>query len=370
MSLQEQPMRHNNRRSKAQRGYILLTTGIAVSVILGIAGLAVDLGRMYIARNETQTFVDFAAIAAVMELDGTTDGFARANSIVTNSENSWNFSTEPFMNPQVEFSTAASGPWEAAPGTGSDYRFVSVRATVNVPMSMIHVITQQMDRPISARAVAGQVKRNGTPEGTFPFSPLAHDANDPLHGGLTPGKIYTLRWAANPSLKGGGGNVCAADKHPHILDLYEQGGSEERGYIEETSASTIRQAILGDYQTTIRQIGESVVMTGGTKQTQRLAIIERIHSDLDITSPDYATYLNNLNAGGANGRRLVIAPVNSGAPDNRIVIYGLFYLLNDYEYKPGGNFPFCAEYIGPGMLGSRRRAASSEAGFYMAKLVR
>jgi hypothetical protein len=325
---------------------------------------------MYIARNETQTFVDFAALAAVMELDGTTDGFARANTVVANSGNNWNFNTQAFTNPTVNFSTAADGPWEANPAVGNNYRFVRVRATATVPMSMIHVITKLMERPVGARAVAGQVKRSGVGEGSFPFSPLAHDRDDPQHAGLIPGNIYTLRWAANPSLKGGGGNICVGDQKQEVLDLYEAGGSEERGYIEETSASLIRQAILGDYQTTFRQIGEAVNMTGGTKQTQRLAIIERIHSDLDVTSSDYATYLQNVNAGGANGRRLVVVPVNSGAPDNIIVMYGLFYLLNDYEYKAGGNFPFCGEYIGPGMLGSKRRAASDEAGFYMAKLVR
>lgn len=44
-------------RSKRE-GYILIVTCLALLVITGIAGLAVDVGRMYIVKGELQSLAD------------------------------------------------------------------------------------------------------------------------------------------------------------------------------------------------------------------------------------------------------------------------------------------------------------------------
>ncbi len=101
-----------------QRGFTLLATGMCCAAVFGMVGLAVDAGRMYIVRNENQAYVDSAALAAVLELDGTTAGLARARGKAAANVNRWNMGTTPFTATTVEFSTSSSGPWAASPLRG------------------------------------------------------------------------------------------------------------------------------------------------------------------------------------------------------------------------------------------------------------
>ncbi|HXA66702.1 MAG TPA: Tad domain-containing protein, partial [Bryobacteraceae bacterium] len=57
-------------RRKNQGGFSLLLIAAGGSVMIGMLGLAFDLGRMFIVKNELQTFVDASAIAACRQLDG------------------------------------------------------------------------------------------------------------------------------------------------------------------------------------------------------------------------------------------------------------------------------------------------------------
>ncbi len=162
----------------------------------------------------------------------------------------------------VEFSQQSSGPWATNPPTAAGYRFVRVRASAAVPMSFMRVLGQPSTRSVSAQAAAGQVPKYGFREGLFLFSPFAHDPSGHPNYGLVPGQRYTLRWAASPRLNKPN-TLCPGDATQSMIDLARAGGGEERGYIEQTSASVIRETIVADYQTVFRQIGESVAMTGG-----------------------------------------------------------------------------------------------------------
>jgi hypothetical protein len=51
---------------------------LSAVALCGVLGMAVDIGKMFIAKNETQTYCDSAAIAAALMLDGTTNGIANA----------------------------------------------------------------------------------------------------------------------------------------------------------------------------------------------------------------------------------------------------------------------------------------------------
>src|SRR5215468_11122180 len=82
-------------KTNSQKGFTLLATAICLVSLLGMLGLALDLGRVFIAKNETQTFTDTAALAAAMKLDGKT--FTAANAAVTNNtKNQWNMATTTF----------------------------------------------------------------------------------------------------------------------------------------------------------------------------------------------------------------------------------------------------------------------------------
>src|SRR5215471_8903611 len=98
-----------------RRGFVLVTMALATVGILGVVGLAVDIGRMFIVRNEVQAYCDSAAVAAAMVLDGTASGITRAAGAASASPNKWNFGTMPVNSPLVSYAVDAAGPWVANP---------------------------------------------------------------------------------------------------------------------------------------------------------------------------------------------------------------------------------------------------------------
>jgi uncharacterized membrane protein len=101
--------------SRKSKGYILVATCLALVFLLGVAGLAIDIGRMYITRREAQSFVDSAVFSAALQLDGTTAGITRAQAAVASNPKKWGFQVNPFTNVTTSFAQTSSGPWTTAP---------------------------------------------------------------------------------------------------------------------------------------------------------------------------------------------------------------------------------------------------------------
>ena len=346
---------------REERGYALLTAGACAIAMVAMLGLSVDLGRLYISRNESQAYVDSAAMRAALELDGTLTGVTRAQDTLATNRNRWHMGNSTFTGAVMEFSTAQTGPWQTNPGSATGVRFVRVRASADPPLYFIPIVVNATRGRVDAMAIAGQVPQNGYKEGAFPFSPIAHDRTDPVNFGLTRGERYTLRWASNPRLNI---NTCDGDNVQSIIDIADASGSE-RGYIEETSSAIIREAIEGGYQTRPLEVGMTVDMTGGTKETQRDSIIARAFQDNNASARTYTEYVAE---GNGNGRRLVAVPINTWQPDYEIVGFAAFFILEQNEYNHGGNQPFCAEYVGPYVQGSRHMGAGT-GGSYAVRLV-
>jgi Flp pilus assembly protein TadG len=345
-------------RDHSRRGFTLMTTALSAAGMVGMLGLTVDIGRMYIGKNEAQTYADSAALAAVVELDGTVAGLDRARQAVTDNLNRGNLGSQSFVDNLVEFADSSAGPWTATPPTAVNYRFARVTASTPLPLLFMGAFVSTDSATVRGSAAAGQVQRDSFPEGLFPFSPFAHSGIAPDFG-LTPGGKHTLRWPANPTVNV---NLCSGDNSDFMVDLAEAGGGEERGYIEDTGSAIIREAIVNDYQSTPRTIGDAVEMTGGAKQTQVDSLIQRLNQDTDSTSLSFAAY-------HGNGRRIVGAPINSGQPGGyRILGIGAFLILPASEYSSDANRPVCAEYVGPWVLGSKHKGAGSS-GAHVVKLV-
>ncbi|MCU1339772.1 MAG: hypothetical protein JWO19_5353 [Bryobacterales bacterium] len=68
-------------KKRSERGFSLILLTVSLVVMLGMLGLAVDVGRMFICKNELQAFVDASAWAAVGYLDGTQAGVQTANAM-------------------------------------------------------------------------------------------------------------------------------------------------------------------------------------------------------------------------------------------------------------------------------------------------
>src|SRR5690242_12963020 len=96
------------RRRERQRGFVLIIMTAAAIALMLAMGLAVDIGRMFIAKSETQIYVDSAALAACLQLDGTSNGIANAKTAVTNQTNTWNFNTQSMPAATVTFASTSN----------------------------------------------------------------------------------------------------------------------------------------------------------------------------------------------------------------------------------------------------------------------
>ena len=123
-------------------------------ILLAVIGLAFDLGRVYIARNEAQVFVDAASMAAAQQVDGTAAGLDRAQGAVSRLPNRWNFGNEAFQGVEVEFGTDEEH-WDARPKDASAVHFVRVTAPDNhLDILFLRAVGGPQSLTVPAQAVA------------------------------------------------------------------------------------------------------------------------------------------------------------------------------------------------------------------------
>src|SRR2546423_7506408 len=123
-----------------KRGFVLITMAVATVAIVGALGMAVDVGRAFIAKNETQTFCDAAAYAAVLKLNGTSTGISSARAAVASSVNTWNMNSASVSTPTVDFATTKNGPWSTNPSPATGYIYARVQASVDLPMYFAPIV--------------------------------------------------------------------------------------------------------------------------------------------------------------------------------------------------------------------------------------
>src|SRR5260370_11525531 len=97
-------------KTQREHGFVLITMAIVTIALIGALGMAVDVGRAFIAKNEVQTFCDAASMVAVLKMDGTATGISNAKTAVAHTTNARNLDTPGVSKPTVDFATNASGP--------------------------------------------------------------------------------------------------------------------------------------------------------------------------------------------------------------------------------------------------------------------
>lgn len=354
-----------------RQGYVVLATAVSIFVLVGMLGLAVDLGRLFIFKSEAQAFADIEAIAAARLLDGTSGGINAARASVLNSTNRINFNTQtiPAAATTVEFAKAKTGPWATNPaGSAVGYGFVRVTVRPQTNLMLISAVSSSTTAAVVGQALAAQVPQTFPNGGYLPFTPYALSAADPTGNfGMQIGQEYAFIWPGNAKKQ----DVCAGNQVNwpayNFSDNSKAKGSE-RGYFEFNSAADIADAIMGLKQTTPLGLGDIVPMTNGRKQSTNSILEDRAALDTDLTN--YAP--NNSGAAPAyygNGMRLIIMPINSGAsasPANEVLGFGAFLL--PLSYPNGGNKTWCAIYMGSSVAGGTTSGYSG-AGAYMVRLV-
>ena len=396
-----------SRRAK-QSGMVLITMGAAAIALMGALGMAIDIGRLYITKNEAQTYADAHALAAALQLNSTAAGIAAAEAAVTSStskfnfsdRDKWNFSTCSFLTstagctstaPTVDFSTTATGPWYAdtaaiaAAGVAfANIDMVLVKGSVSAQLVFIPAVmaTRTFTQTVRVSAVAGQIPITSLAKGLSPFTAVGLNGNAQANFGLVPGNSYTIQWpqfngssAGCPSGNGNGnGNnwsncfhrpPCPGDTNSSLASVVQSWGSQTNGYWGASSGALIRDSIIGTYQIAPVAVGSNLDSSGldllanGNKASSANHLDDRINSDPVNWDLSYATYAVDPNR---NGRRVIVAPVvlPTSTTSTPVAGYGEFFLISntssggasDYYQRVHGNDGFCAIYIGPFNLGS------------------
>lgn len=132
----------------AQRGFVLIATSIAITLLLGLAGLAIDVGRMYVIRAELQSFTDAAALTVASEWDGSTAGQDRAKAGAKNLTEGphamrWDMGTRAITDMTVSFPAAPDGS-----------HTVRVMASEPAPVIFLRVFQSRESTTVAAASVA------------------------------------------------------------------------------------------------------------------------------------------------------------------------------------------------------------------------
>jgi len=127
---------------------------VCMFLLLAVVGMAFDLGRVYIARNEAQIFVDAASMAAAKQLDGTAAGLDRSHAAVAALPDRWNLGTESFKGVVIDFSVDGQH-WETQPKNLAALAYARVTAPENqVQIMFLRAVGGPQDFTVPARAVA------------------------------------------------------------------------------------------------------------------------------------------------------------------------------------------------------------------------
>ena len=123
-------------RTGRQRGAVAIAVAVGLLVLLGIAGLALDLGQLFVTKTELQNAMDACALAAAQELNTVNASAANRLLVLTRAEsagidvakrNSARFQREVVTlvsDRDVMFSAALAGPWTTKSAAPANTQYV------------------------------------------------------------------------------------------------------------------------------------------------------------------------------------------------------------------------------------------------------
>ncbi|NTX30754.1 pilus assembly protein TadG [Burkholderia pyrrocinia] len=120
-----------------QRGAVAIIVGLALAVMIGFVGLALDLGKLYVTRSELQNSADACALSAARDLTSAISlSVAEANGIAAGHLNFVFFqknSVQMSTNSNVTFSDSLSNPFltKNSVTTPANIKYVQCTATLS-----------------------------------------------------------------------------------------------------------------------------------------------------------------------------------------------------------------------------------------------
>ena len=154
------------RPRRKQDGAVIVTVALALLLLLGFMGLALDFGHLFVVRTELQTAMDACALAAAQEMDGQPDSLTRGTNagITAGNQNAVDMQSASWSGqPRVSAADVAFLDQNyAATATVADVRFVRCRHTqAGTATRLIHTLSAVSGSPayagtmnVSASAIA------------------------------------------------------------------------------------------------------------------------------------------------------------------------------------------------------------------------
>ena len=206
------------RRPEGQAGAATVYFVLFTIVILGFITLATDVGRMYLIQGELQNAADAAALAAALQLNGTTNALTHADDSVTASfdsttgnDNRFNLrqnsievpaglvasrETSYFANHDDAVANLNSGQAGGVDWDSGMYpKYVRVQITAQAPVIFAQLLTRITDTlpTVTASAVAGVSSPMCSVCGIEPLAIVdPSQGTDPVHFGFVLGQFYTF----------------------------------------------------------------------------------------------------------------------------------------------------------------------------------
>jgi Flp pilus assembly protein TadG len=409
-------------RKKSERGFVLITMTASAIAVIAAVGLAVDMGHVYIVKNETQTFADAAALAGALKLDGTSTGISNAQSAVTamTSNDKYNFATTAVISPTVYFTSstagagaalACSGTWTTSPSTSTSINCVKVALSVTVPVYFIPVSMLSKSNAVvygmvvNSQAVAAQVDLATLGTGLAPYSGIidSPSATGPNFG-LVVGDEYNIQWPAFNSTNNGckqqtpdncfngtngngknGTGLCQNESNDAEWAVVSNWSASNSGYWGTNSGSVLESYVLGGAQLQAVSVGTNLtpVLSSGQKNAEAIYLDWKVNNDTDSMDNSWGAYNSRLTAKTANGSRLIDIPILSptSTTTTTVVGYGQYLLESNASSSKGvltpsnlyetftGNQGWCAIYVGPLVIGGFNPGVGGSTGAAQVQLI-
>ena len=387
-------IRSKNLGRNFQNGAVAIIVALSLPVLIGMAGLALDLGKLYVTKTELQNASDACALAAAVELDGTVTQFiiAESKGIVVGKLNKSYFQSVELLDDLnvtriVEFATSLNGTYlskTAATSSGSpaNYKFVKCSTTrKNIPNYLIPVLNiftpkQGNDNKISTvNAVAVASNRPGQGSCSLPIGicsadvPSSKPVGSWLEGTLSGGNGINgaYKWVDFSAPSGGanelsnilnGKNPQDCNLKPMGEDVKESGAKASlrddyntRFGIEKGAATGIPDFSGYSYYVTNWATKFGAYSDFAAKRLNNTPFQGESQSGVELAGNPSILTMNQLAIRGSD-RRVAVAPVvdcnlfataNASVPVQR---YVCVFLLHPMQTQGTQNFKMYLEYLG------------------------
>jgi Flp pilus assembly protein TadG len=130
-------------------------------------GLTLDIGRMYVVKNEAQAYADAGALIAARQLNvtsGTAAGILSLSQLLAMNPNRYDLGNREFdaTNVVLEYAKAEAGPWlapEMAQSSAAGVNFVRVTANPAAALYFLPIVVPQKSVVVPGMAVASQAPK-------------------------------------------------------------------------------------------------------------------------------------------------------------------------------------------------------------------